>query len=125
MGKAPKAPQRDFAAMSLFSVHTGVDGAVTLYLEERDANLDLLEDVVSQVPMLHLARMRDYSGTDVLRSNDAASILDKARSQVPECVIKIAKMNEEEALDLAQEIIDAVKFIRAINGKTTKLEIVK
>ena len=40
--------------MNLFSVHNASDGSVVLYLEEQDANLDLLEDVVAQVPLLGL-----------------------------------------------------------------------
>ncbi len=37
--------------MSLFSVHTATDGAITIYLEEADANLNLLEDIVEQVEL--------------------------------------------------------------------------
>jgi hypothetical protein len=37
----------------------------------------------------------------------------------------VASMTEDEALALAQQLIDAVKFARAIAGKTTKLELVK
>ena len=125
MGEATKAPSGDIAKMSLFSVHTATDGSVVIYLEEPEANLDLLEDVVGQVPMLHLARLRDHSGTPSLKTDVAASMLDKVRAQVPETVLKIASMTEDEALDLAQSIIDAIKFVRAINGRTTKLEIVK
>jgi len=52
--------------MSLFSVHTATDGAIAVYLEEADANLDLLEDIVEQVPLLNLARLRDFSGSYAL-----------------------------------------------------------
>lgn len=111
--------------MSLFSVHTATDGAIAVYLEEADANLDLLEDIVEQVPLLHLARLQDFSGTYALTSEVAAREADKVRAAIPTVVAKVASMTEDEALALAQQLIDAVKFARAIAGKTTKLELVK
>jgi len=109
----------------LFSIHNASDGSIVLYLEEAEANLDLLEDVMAQVPMFHLARLRDHSGIDSLRSESAASLLDKVRQSVPECVVKVAQMSEEEALALAQALIDSVKFARAVAGRPVGLELVK
>ena len=111
--------------MSLFSVHNATDGSFHLYLEEADANLNLIEDVVANVPMFHLARMRDHSGTDSLASIESARLLDKVRSQVPPFVTCLAKMTEDEALALAEALIMNVKFARAVAGKSTKLELVK
>lgn len=111
--------------MSLFSVHNATDGSFVLYLEETDANLDLIEDVVSQVPMFHLARIRDHSGDESLRTMESARLLDKVRQSVPDFVTKIANMSEEEALALAEALTDSVKFARAIAGRPVTLEVVK
>ena len=110
---------------NLFSVHTASDGSFVLYLEEPDANLDLLEDVMAQVPMFHLARLRDHSGTDSLKSIEAARLLDKVRQQVPECVVKVAQMNEGEALALAKALVESVQFARAVAGRPAALELIK
>ena len=109
----------------LFSVHNASDGSIVLYLEETNANLDLLEDVVAQVPMFHLARLRDHSGTDALKSLEAARLLDKVRQSVPECVVKVAQMNEQEALALAKALVESVQFARAVAGRPAALELIK
>ena len=111
--------------MNLFSVHNATDGSVVLYLEEQDANLDLLEDVVAQVPLLALSRLAEHSGLDALKSEQAARLLDKVRAQLPDIAVKLASITEEEALALAEQLILAVKFARAVAGKPTKLELVK
>jgi hypothetical protein len=110
---------------SLFSIHNASDGSIVLYLEEPEANLDLLEDVMAQVPMFHLARLRDHSGIDSMKSLDAARLLDKVRQSVPDCVVKVAQMSEGEALALAQALIDSVKFARAVAGRPVALELIK
>ena len=120
-----QAAGSDAQVSELFSVHNASDGSIVLYLEETNANLDLLEDVVAQVPMFHLARLRDHSGTDALKSLEAARLLDKVRQSVPDTVVKIAQMSEAEALALAQALLDSVKFARAIAGRPMKLELVK
>lgn len=111
--------------MSLFSTHLSADGTVALYLEEPDANLDLIEDVVAQVPMFYLAQIRDHSGAPALTSMESARLLDKVRQKVPPFVTKISHLTEEEALALASQLFESVKFARAIAGKSTKLELVK
>jgi hypothetical protein len=111
--------------MSLFSVHNATDGSFHLYLEEPDANLDLIEDVVANVPMFFLAQMRDHSGIESMGSLEQARLLDKVRAKVPPFVTCLAKITEQEALDLAEALIMNVKFARAVAGKTTKLELVK
>lgn len=110
--------------MSLFTIFNGTDGSLTLFLEERDANLELLEDITDQVPLLALARLRDAGGRFLLDPSDFSD-LERARNAVPTMSARIAKMSEKEALDLADEIITAVKFNRALQGKSTKLELVK
>ena len=109
----------------LFSVHNASDGSIVLYLEEADANLDLLEDVLAQVPMFHLARLRDHSGIDSFKSESAASLLDKVRQQVPECVVKVAQMSEQEALALAKALVESVQFARAVAGRPATLELIQ
>jgi hypothetical protein len=109
----------------LFSVHNASDGSIVLYLEETDANLDLLEDVLAQVPMFHLARLRDHSGIDSFKSESAASLLDKVRQQVPECVVKVAQMSEQEALALAKALVESVQFARAVAGRPATLELIQ
>jgi len=53
--------------------------------------------------------------------------MDKARSAVPELAIKLASMSESEALTLAEQLITAVKYARAMRSQplATKLELVK
>jgi hypothetical protein len=111
--------------MSLFSVHNATDGAIVLHLEETDANLDLIEDIVDQVPLLHITRIREFCGYQAQASLESARQADKVRQAVPPVIAKIAAMSEDEALTLAEQLIDAVKFSRAIAGKVVKLELVK
>jgi hypothetical protein len=53
--------------------------------------------------------------------------MDKARSAVPDLSIKLASISESEALTLAEQLITAVKYARAMRSEptTTKLELVK
>jgi hypothetical protein len=110
----------------LFSVHNALNGDVVIYLEERDANLDLVEDVVTQVPMGSIQAINALSGLD-LKSIESARLMDKARSAVPDLAIKLASMSESEALTLAEQLITAVKYARAMRSQplATKLELVK
>jgi hypothetical protein len=111
--------------VNLFSVHNATNGSVVVYLEEQDANLDLLEDVVAQVPLLALSRLAEYSGLDALKSEEAARLLDKVRMQLPDIAVKVASITEDEALALAEQLILSVKFARAIAGRPMKLELIK
>jgi hypothetical protein len=110
----------------LFSVHNSLNGDVVIYLEERDAALDLVEDVLAAVPMAHLESIESLLITD-LKSSEAARMMDKARSAVPDLAIKLTSVSESEALTLAEQLITAVKFARAMRSQllTTKLELVK
>lgn len=111
--------------MNTFSVHNASDGTLVIYLEEQDANLDLLEDVVGQVPLLALSRLAEHSQIDSLKSEQAARLLDKVRAQLPDVCVKVASITEDEALALAEQLMMSVKFARAVAGKSTKLELVK
>jgi hypothetical protein len=110
----------------LFSVHNALNGDVVIYLEERDANCDLIEDVVTQVPMGSIQAINALSGID-LKSIESARLMDKARSAVPDLALKLASMSESEALTLAEQLITAVKYARAMRSQPqgVKLELVK
>jgi hypothetical protein len=107
----------------LFSVHAGADGEFSIYLEERDANLDLLEDVVEQVNVIDLAGLKEFASVDALKKEDAAITLDAVRSGIPDFVVRIAKLSEQEALTLAEQLIMIVKESRV--QRPAKLELVK
>lgn len=110
----------------LFSVHNSLNGDFVIYLEERDAALDLLEDVVGEVPIRMLQGIQSLILYD-LKSIEGARLMDKARSAVPDLTIKLASISESEALTLAEQLITAVKVARAMRSQplTTKLELVK
>ena len=110
----------------LFSVHNSLNGDFVIYLEERDANLDVVEDVLAAVPLVQLKGIQSLILHD-LKSIDLARLMDKARSAVPDLSIKLASISESEALTLAEQLITAVKVARAMRSEplTTKLELVK
>ena len=110
----------------LFSVHNSINGDFVIYLEERDANLDVVEDILSAIPLVQLKGIQSLILHD-LKSIDLARLMDKARSAVPDLSIKLASISESEALTLAEQLITAVKFARAMRSQplTTKLELVK
>jgi len=109
----------------LFSVHATGDGEFAIYLEERDANLDLLEDVVEQVNIIDLAGLKEFASVDALKDVDAARRLDKVRAGMPDVIVRIGKLTEAEALTLAEQLIMSVKETRAMQNKPVKLELVK
>ena len=109
----------------LFSVHSDGQGEYAIYLEERDAILDLLEDVVDQVNVIDLAGLKEFASVDALKDIDAASRLDKVRADMPDVVVRIIKLSEAEALTLAEQLIMIVKESRALSRKAPKLELIK
>jgi hypothetical protein len=80
---------------------------------------------VGQVPLLALSRLAEHSRLEVINEGEAARLLDKVRQQLPDVTVKVAQINEDEALALAEALIDSVKFARAIAGRPMKLELVK
>jgi hypothetical protein len=62
-----------------------------------------------------------------LKSIESARLMDKARSAVPDLAIRLASVSESEALTLAEQLITAVKYARAMRSQplATKLELVK
>lgn len=93
----------------LFSIHTTDSGSLALYLEEHDAILDLLEDVVGQTELSDLDELQAVVN-ESYKVEGHFEQLDVARSNFGEMAIKIAYMTREEALDLAGDIIRAFKL---------------
>lgn len=100
----------------LFSVHTTDAGSMALYLEEHDAILDLLEDVVGQTELSHLDELQ-ASVNEYYKAPGHFEQLDIARNNFGDMAIKIAYMTRDEALDLAADIIRAFKLHDALQEK--------
>jgi hypothetical protein len=105
----------------LFSVHTNGEGRIALYLEEQDAVLDLLEEAGKEANGDYIAALHRASYINQI-SPDSSEWLEyeKMRQILPATVLLIASMTENEALDLAQDIVRNVAARR-----TPRLEIVK
>jgi len=113
----------------LFSVHTTDSGAVCLYLEEQEACLDVVEDVLNFNSINDLDELKGAAFTS-LKEEGAVERLDKARNQLPEMALKIAIMTEDEAFNLCQDIISSIKKRRIFNAdemasKVAKLRLVE
>lgn len=106
----------------LFSVHTTDGGSMALYLEEQDAILDLLEDVVGQTEISDLDELQAV-GRESYKAEGHFEQLDVARSNFGEMAIKVAYMTRDEALDLAADIIRAFKFHDAMQERTSYPEL--
>lgn len=105
----------------LFSVHTNDEGRLALYLEEQDAVLDLLEETGKEANGDYIAALHRAAHINQV-SGDSSNWLeyDKLRQVLPATVLLIAYMTENEALDLAQDIVRTVAARRS-----PRLEIVK
>ena len=113
----------------LFSVHTTDDGKVCLYLEEQDACLDVVEDVLNFNTINDLDELKGAAFTS-LKEEGAVEALDKARANLPEMALKIAIMSEDEAFNLCQDIISSIKKRRIFSAdemasKVAKLRLVE
>ena len=104
----------------LFSVHNNDEGRIALYLEEQDAVLDLLEEAGKEANGDYIAALTT-AGKGINLSTDIGWLkYEHARQMLPATVLLIASMTENEALDLAQDIVRNVAARR-----TPRLEIVK
>ena len=103
---------------ALFSIHTTASGSVAIYLEEQDAIKDLLEDVVGQTEILDLDELQ-ATGRESVKTEGHFERLDNARDAFAELAIKVAHLSREEALDLAADIIRAIKFHDVMTEKGT------
>ena len=113
----------------LFSVHTTDSGKICLYLEERDACIDLVEDVVGQVDLSCLDELQGANRAS-FKADNYVEQLDQAREEMPEMAILLATMSEDEAYNLCQDIITSIKKRRVFNAdemsaKVTKLRVVE
>jgi hypothetical protein len=105
----------------LFSVHNNEEGRIALYLEEQDAVLDLLEEAGKEANGDYIAALQRAAHINNLSNEDSNWFeYDKMRQLLPATVLLIASMTENEALDLAQDIVRNVAARR-----TPRLEIVK
>jgi hypothetical protein len=104
----------------LFSVHTNDEGRIALYLEEQDAVLDLLEEAGREANGDYIAALTQ-AGEGIKISTDTGWLeYERMRQLLPATVLLIAQMSENEALDLAQDIVRNVAARRS-----PRLELVK
>ena len=113
----------------LFSVHTTDSGKVCLYLEEQDACIDVVEDVLDFNSLDDLDALKGASSAS-LKEDGIVEALDRARNNLPEMALKIAIMTEDEAFNLCQDIITSIKKRRIFNAdemasKVAKLRLVE
>lgn len=94
---------------NIFSIHTTVNGSVAIYMEEQDAVKDLLEDIVGQTEINDLDELQ-ATGRQSVKAEGHFERLDNARDAFDELAVRIAQLSREEALDLAADIIRAIKF---------------
>ena len=104
---------------ALFSVH-GNEGRLAIYLEEQDAVLDLLEETGKEANGDYIAALTK-AGEGIKISTDTGWLeYERMRQLLPATVLLIAQMSENEALDLAQDIVRNVAARRS-----PRLELVK
>lgn len=113
----------------LFSVHTTDSGSVCLYLEEQEACIDVVEDVLNFNSIDDLDALKGASSAS-LKEDGVVEALDRARNDLPEMALKIAIMTEDEAFNLCQDIITSIKKRRLFNAdemasKVAKLRLVE
>lgn len=113
----------------LFSVHTTDDGTVCLYLEEQEACIDLVEDVLNFNTLDDLDELKGAAFAS-LKEEGAVERWDRVRNQLPDMALKIAVMTEDEAFNLCQDIISSIKKRRIFNAdemasKVAKLRLVE
>ena len=106
----------------LFSVH-GNDDRLAIYLEERDAVLDLIEETGREVHSDYIADLADYGEVQNLKTEEGFDRYAKHRNKLDETVLLIASLSHDEALTLAQQILITVRELR--EPRAPRLEIVK
>ena len=106
----------------LFSVH-GNEGRLAIYLEERDAVLDLIEETGKEVHPDYIADLADYGKIENLKTEEGFDRYSKHRDKLDPTVLLIANMTQDEALTLAEQILITVRAIK--EPATPRLELVK
>jgi hypothetical protein len=106
----------------LFSVH-GNEGRLAIYLEERDAVLDLIEETGREVHPDYIADLADYGKIENLKTEEGFDRYSKHRDKLDPTVLLIANMSQDEALTLAEQILITVRAIK--EPAAPRLELVK
>jgi hypothetical protein len=106
----------------LFSVH-GNEGRLAIYLEERDAVLDLLEETGKEVHADFIADLAVYGKIANLKTSEGFDRYAKHRDKLDPTAILIASIDLDEALNLAEQILITVRAMRS--PTTPRLELVK
>ena len=106
----------------LFSVH-GNNGRLAIYLEERDAVLDLIEETGKEVHPDYIADLAVYGKVENIRTEEGFDTYSKHRDKLDPTVLLIAMMSEDEALTLAEQILITVRAMR--EPAMPRLELVK
>jgi hypothetical protein len=105
----------------LFAVHTNEQGKISIYLEEQNAVLDLLEEAGREANGDYIAALNQAAHTNQISPDNSEWLeYERMRQLLPATVLLIASMTENEALDLAQDIVRNVATRRK-----PRLEIVK
>jgi len=107
---------------ALFSVH-GNEGRLAIYLEERDAVLDLIEETGREVHPDYIADLADYGKIENLKTEEGFDRYSKHRDKLDPTVLLIANMSQDEALTLAEQILITVRAMK--EPATPRLELVK
>jgi hypothetical protein len=106
----------------LFSVH-GNEGRLAIYLEERDAVLDLIEETGKEVHPDYIADLADYGNIENLKTEEGFDKYSRHRDKLDATVLLIANMSQDEALTLAEQILITVRAMRQPTAR--RLELVK
>jgi hypothetical protein len=106
----------------LFSVH-GNEGRLAIYLEERDAVLDLIEETGREVHPDYIADLADYGKIENLKTEEGFDRYSKHRDKLDATALLIANMSQDEALTLAEQILITVRAIK--EPVAPRLELVK
>ncbi len=104
----------------LFSVHANGYGKIHLYLEERDAVLDLVEEAAREATPEYATELVRLGRVSNLKTQAGGDEYESYRNEMREIALLICGMTEDEALDLAQDLVRAVAYRRS-----PRLEIVK
>lgn len=107
----------------LFSVH-GNEGRLSIYLEENDAVLNLIEEVGNEVEPGFIEDLTIYGRTQNLKTIEGFEQYIKHCDKLQPTALRVATMSTDEALDLAQQILIIVREMKAPKV-ATRLEIVK
>jgi len=82
-----------------------------LYLEEHDAICDHMEQVVGHTDLAVLEDLLVRTHENTMGLYDEFD-LDSVRATIPDSRLLVAQMTEDEALELAWDLIQAVKKMR-------------